>query len=217
MIVEWYTFFKRMEAVGQIPPSNEGKYTRGRELLFVQYMARPYNGRALAEIGTNKGYTAVALAKTCPDSMVYTFDICRELVGDTASPCDGEIEVRENVGVAIAGEEPSVRDRIHSIVSHPAFLRGEIVKFKPYGLVFIDGDHTWRSVVEDTKVALDSIEEGGTLVWDDFSWNLEIQSAINIVNMRCGDVITHVRGTRMCYVKLDAKLLRKMRSAVSDL
>lgn len=175
------------------------------------------DGRNIAEIGTAHGDTTLALARVCSGSRVFTFDVCRELIGATDSPFDHEIMVRGRVGAAIAKAEPQTQSRITSVVAHPSTLRAEFVEHHPYGLVFVDGDHTWRNVIEDTKVAVNCLEDDGILVWDDYTTCNEVRSAVDVVNLRCRDKITHLLDTRLCYVHMDAEKRTAFRAALADL
>lgn len=220
MYVAWHQFVKRFggDEFQQPPKIGEQKYTTARTLQALLRLADHHNGRQVAEIGTAYGETTIMLARTCPDSIVHTFDVCRELVGQTASPFDFEIMERNQVGSMIQKQPMEVQDRIKMTIAHPILIRGIFREHKPYSVVFIDGDHTWRNVVDDTKVAVDCITADGVIIWDDF-WDKcsEVVAAINLINGRIGNKIANVLDTKLCYLTLTPPLLKTLRAAVRDL
>jgi predicted O-methyltransferase YrrM len=201
----------------RLPSTDEGKYTKGETLTAVLRLAMMHNGDHLAEIGTAYGATTVKLAHACPASRVSTFDVCLDLVPNNPSPYAEEVPPRSLAGVQIKEQPIQVRDRITAILEHPSTLRERVRELGPYGMIFIDGDHTWRSLIEDTRVALECVTPGSTIVWDDYTTSGEIHAALDIINHRCWDRVVYVNKTRLCYASMDEDLLPQMRKAVVDL
>lgn len=195
-------------------------YTSGRDLQVLMCLARWRAAPRVAELYTAFGHTALALASASPGSSVAAFDTCLEAGGwDAASPFHHEVIPRARVGESLQSAPDDVRCRVELVVGDARSLPAEVLKRGPYGLVFVDGDHTWPSVLSDTRLALLSIEGAvGVIVWDDY-WAFcpEVQAAIDALNRRIGDRIRLVEGTRVCYAVVDPPLRAAALAAVESL
>lgn len=203
--LDWEEFKRTHPRPDGIPADG---ITRGKEIVALVGLAHRYaqapNARFL-EMWTHFGHTAVALAKTCPWAHVYTFDTAEELgVWPLPGNTEDEVLPMRDVGSAILGAAPEVRDRITFAARPPAQLHVAARSSGPHDLVFIDGNHSWRGVVEDTKCASDCAKKGTLLVWDDY-WDSCPEAAcfIDILSRRIEGAITHVEKTRLCYLVLD--------------
>lgn len=199
-------------------PKSESVYTHGNNLRVLCALAHDATPECLLEIGTAYGHTTVILAKLCPSSQLWTLGTCREYTGTTRSVYDREILPREEQGSFIKIQPEELRARIHARVLRS---RGRSVlcaaDMPHFQFAFIDGDHRWRGVVEDTKAVLDRIDSRGTIVWDDYGYALEVAAFIDLLNARTGDRIISVGTTRICYVKLDPGLKTDLAEAIQDL
>jgi predicted O-methyltransferase YrrM len=86
-------------------------------------------------------------------------------------------------------------------------LIGDSLEFDPapyrssMDLVFVDGNHTDRYAKNDTRLALELVRPGGTVVWHDYTWFPEnpecvgVTRAVNAVQAQRG-CCYHVAGTR---------------------
>lgn len=200
-----------------LPKLNTGQYTRGRHLEVVLRLAKSRDGAPIAEVGTALGDTTVKLAQTCPSSEVFTYDIYREAVVKP-SPFFNEVPAKHEGGIRILEQAAPVRSRIHQVQEKPDIVRVKILENGPYGMAYIDGEHTWRAVIEDTRVVLRSMSVNGIVAWDDFQQEIpEVMAAINVINIRCGDIITNVHNTRVCFIVLAEGIRERMLEAMEDL
>jgi SAM-dependent methyltransferase len=103
--------------------------------------------RRILEIGSYLGYTAKLLAEnTGPEVRVTTLD-----------------EHPEH-GSAYRGTALETKiDRRVGKISLDHFSQGE-----KYDLIFVDADHRFDAVVNDTEVALALLSDGGVIVWHDY-------------------------------------------------
>ncbi len=116
-------------------------------LLKLAACARP---RRLLEIGSFRGYTALFLAQNTGDAArIVTVDHYPEH-GEAYrdSPWAGKIERRVGATVAptFAGDTPG-----------------------SYDLIFVDADHEYPSVRNDTDIALPLVSPDGYVVWHDYA------------------------------------------------
>jgi Predicted O-methyltransferase len=106
-----------------------------------------FKSRRILEIGSYLGYTAKMLAEnTSAETRITTLD-----------------EYPEH-GAAYRGTplEQKIDRRIGKI-SLEHFRAGE-----KYDLIFVDADHRFESVMNDTQVALGLLAENGVVVWHDY-------------------------------------------------
>lgn len=218
MIEGWASFLATYGP--EMPYGGPCHYTNGGNLQVLMCLARWRAAPRVAELYTAFGHTAVALASAAPASAVLAFDTCLEMGGwDPRSPFHGEVLPRERVGESIASAADDVRRRVELVVGNARGLAAEVLRRGPYGLVFVDGDHTWPAVLSDTMLALLSLESiQGVVVWDDY-WPAcpEVQAALDAINRRAGDAIRLVDGTRVAYALVDQAVRASMLSAVESL
>jgi len=130
-----------------------------------------YKPKVLLEIGTCLGHTAKFLARVCPESQIYTIDICQEM-GLELPPEQGlETLKRENVGREIKGV-----DNVHQIIADSrTYDYNNLPKFD---FVFIDGNHSLTSVVSDTRNVLSHGTDDLTIIWHDCKLETKVEEAV---------------------------------------
>lgn len=217
MIERWGDFVKRVTLPAGIDHiASSGRYTQGRNLRAVCALAASVNPEKVCEVGTALGHTTVALALSCPDARVYTFDICKALV-QKITPYYNEVPTREEHASFLKAQDDEIKSRVLSILASPDRIHERLSELGPFDFAYIDGDHTWRSVVGDTKVLLGWVRLEGILCWDDYTTSNEIRAFIDVLNNRVGNLITWIEGTRVCYVKLTEEAIGDLRHAARDL
>lgn len=221
MNISWHDFVKAYgpECEKEKLPQ-AASFTKGRNLNAVCMLARESGSNRLVEIGTAFGHTAVALAKVCPDAEVVTFDVTAELAGEAVSSRYGrEIQPKDKQASFIRKQPEEVRrriiDRILSLDRTESML-ARAASFA-FGFAYIDGDHTWRSVAQDTKAVLDRISDDGIIVWDDYGTANEVKAFIDIANRRTGNKIAAIEHTRIVYLHLAGDQRTQMLKALGDL
>lgn len=216
------TFGPKVDGVG-------GNFLNGENLSVLLTLAEHTDGcrecpsfatrpkKRILEMYCNLGSTAVALASIPSAPEVYAFDVCKE---SGVFPLDRSDEVvsKRDAGSAIERVAPEVRKRITFETAAPGDLKSLYREFSLYDLVFIDGNHTWRGVAEDTKLAIQFVADCGVIVWDDY-WDAcpEVVSYIDVLNRRIGDRVAWVEETRMCYIRLTAQEKAILKREASDL
>jgi hypothetical protein len=219
----WNDFAKLYPIPPIPPPAMRPAYTGGNDLAVVLALAQKRRPEKVLEMYTALGHTAAALAWTLPEATVYAYDTTQELgvwpyPGNGGKPTGAEVPTADEVGRAIKALPPEVRERVHLGVHGPDDLHREIRAQGPYDFVFIDGNHSWRGVAEDTRVALDVVDEQAVLVWDDY-WTpcYEVMRFIDVLNWRTADSIILVENTRVCYCWLTKAKYRMLKRAIADL
>ena len=209
MRITWETFAKRFEPHdGWRAVEADAHFTPGLNLHAVARLAWASRAKRAIEIGTAHGHTTVALARSLPAAEIVTVGTTRELAGHNDSKFDVEILPEDIQGHYIREQEEAIRIRILAIVGKPeprVSLLSAVVGLGSFEFAYIDGDHRWECVAEDTKAVLRRISDDGIIVWDDYGFHVEVRDFINTLNARVDDWITEVEGTRIVFVQLNAE------------
>lgn len=125
------------------------------ELFIVNTIARHVKADAIFEFGTFTGRTTYFLTFSSANTSVVTLDL----------PPDTSGRYIENVGYYFKGTGRD--DRIKQI-----FMDSKKFDPAPYkksmDLIFIDGDHSYEGVKNDTEKALEMLKPGGIILWHDY-------------------------------------------------
>jgi hypothetical protein len=141
-------FDERIVRIGQLPCGSWS--TPLADLVMLLKIAVCTEPKRLMEIGSYRGYTALFLAQhISPNSRIVTID---------RHPDHGE-----------AYRETSLAGRIERRVGETdraMFGRDEAAS---YDLIFVDADHSYRSVRSDTELVLPLLSPTGFIVWHDYA------------------------------------------------
>jgi len=139
------------------------------QLACLALITRATKPKAIFEIGTFRGRTALNFALNAPeDGKVYTLDL--PLVGrdeaiDASCQADGSIIRESATGCDYRGSD--VEPKIEQL-----FGDSRTFDFSPYyggmDLVYIDGAHDYEAVRRDSEQALRMLSPGGYVLWDEF-------------------------------------------------
>lgn len=126
------------------------------DLLYVAAMAKARAARTIFEFGTYQGRTTYHLALASPATQVTTLNL----------PPDKDPSVAPFLGVMFKGTE--LEARIKQIFADsrefdPTPFAGTM------DYIFVDGDHSYELVKNDTELALKMLKPGGMIVWHDYA------------------------------------------------
>ena len=127
------------------------------EMTYVAAAARLRQPRRIFEFGTFLGRTTRHLAAMNPDAQVWTLDLPRE---------QNPWRFADHVGSYFAGTPEAARIN---------FLRCDARTFDttPYrrsmDFIWVDGDHGYDAVKNDTEKAFEMLAPGGAILWHDFA------------------------------------------------
>jgi len=154
------------------------------ELLTIAGICRAMRPRRIFEMGTYSGASTLVMALNAPaDVEIVTLDF------DTSDPIIGSC----------------FRDS--PLVSRIRQVRGDTrtFDFGPYrqveDLVFIDANHAYEFVRDDTARAFEILRPGGVIVWDDYRWLPEHRECVGVTNFLNDLIVTRkcfsIQGTRL--------------------
>lgn len=141
-------------AIGAI--NEESGHFNQVDLLYVAAIAKFRECRRIFEIGTYQGRTTYHLTLAAEDALVYTLNL----------PPEEDPSVAEFIGCWFKNT-----DRERQI--RQIFANSSDFDPTPYigamNLVFVDGDHSYEAVKNDSEKALQMLAPGGIMLWHDFA------------------------------------------------
>jgi predicted O-methyltransferase YrrM len=146
--------------------------------------------RNILEIGTFRGHTSKALSINFPDMMITTLDIPKDALG-ILNDIMGERICYWKEHTQLTGSEPNVLQ----IPCDSALFKS----LCDYGLIFIDGCHSYEYALADSLMALKCVESDGIILWHDYS---------SIYAHTVGKVVDMLRQTYPIQIIPDTKLAK---------
>jgi predicted O-methyltransferase YrrM len=173
-------------------------YLDDRNRAVLAALCAAIGASTFFEIGTNRGRTALSVARTNPEIEVYTLDLpSPEAGGETElelTDADRRLFTDWRRGEAFA-DAPEA-DRITQLLGDSATF-----DFSEYDgkidVVFIDGSHSYPYVTNDTRVAERMLSPGGMIVWDDYPGFPGVLQCVLESARRLDGPVLHILGTRM--------------------
>ncbi|WP_173068550.1 glycosyltransferase [Sulfurimicrobium lacus] len=126
------------------------------DMLYVSAVAKHIGAKKMFEFGTYMGRTTFHLAHNNPDGQVFTLNL----------PPERDPRYAPYMGVLFKGREEEKRiTQIHSDSREfdTAPYRQQ------FDFVFVDGDHSYDLVKNDTQKAFELIKQGGVIMWHDYA------------------------------------------------
>jgi predicted O-methyltransferase YrrM len=178
-----------------------------KDVLYLALLARVLSPRAVFEIGTLYGHTALLFAlNTPPDAVVYTLDLPPDGSSSPSLPTT-IIDDAHILAYARSSDE-------HLYLSHPAGrkvrqLYGDSAQFDftPYhekvDVFFVDGAHGYEYVRSDSLNALACTRRGGVIVWHDYGrWGVNGVSRWLHQLARTGRDLCRLPGSSLAILKV---------------
>jgi predicted O-methyltransferase YrrM len=183
----------------------DGINTAVDELAYMAIITRAVRPKAIFEIGTFRGRTALNFAlNSPPDCKVWTMDLPptnREL-GSNFNDADRFIVEHSQTGIDYRGKD--VERKIQQL-----FGDSHNFDFSPYfgkiDIVLIDGAHHYEAVIGDTQNALKMLRPGGVILWHDFANYGDYNDVTRaILDTIPADKITQIGATELAVYRADS-------------
>ncbi len=160
---------------------------------IVKFMGR----KNILEIGTFNGNTTLNLAaNSSENTTITTVDLPENWIGKY------EIEIpdiyknvteRNSIG-AHYKKFPEFSNKITQIFCDSARLEWDKMQ-TPFDFIFIDGNHHYNYVLNDTKNALLHLSKGGIIIWHDYGMIEDVSKVVDDFSSQMK--IFALRGTRL--------------------
>lgn len=126
------------------------------DMLYVSAVAKHVGAMNMFEFGTYMGRTTYYLAHNNPNGKVTTLNL----------PPERDPRYGPYLGVLFKGFDEE--KRIAQI--HMDSREFDTAQYRrQFDFVFVDGDHSYDLVMNDTQKAFDLIKEGGIIIWHDYA------------------------------------------------
>ena len=126
------------------------------DMLYVCAIAAVRQAKRIFEFGTYRGQTTCGLASIAEDAAVWTLNL----------PPESSDRYSQYIGEFI--KTSPCRSRIHQL-----YADSYAFDTTPYrdsmDFVFVDADHSYPAVKNDTEKALQMLRKGGAIVWHDYA------------------------------------------------
>lgn len=126
------------------------------DMLYVSAVAKYVGARKMFEFGTYMGRTTFYLAHNSPEGEVFTLNL----------PPEKDARYAQYLGVLFKDREEE--KRIVQIHTDSREFDTEPYR-KQFDFVFVDGDHSYEMVKNDTKKAFELLKPGGVIMWHDYA------------------------------------------------
>jgi predicted O-methyltransferase YrrM len=134
----------------------ETGHSNHAEMLYVIATARHRQARRIFEFGTFMGRTTYHLAATSPEAHVWTLDLPRE---QNPWPFAGHVG-------SYFEQEPE-RARITRLAQNSTTYDPTLLAHS-MDFIWVDADHSYTGVKNDTEKAFALLAPGGAIMWHDF-------------------------------------------------
>jgi len=126
------------------------------DMLYVTAVAKHVGAAKMFEFGTYMGRTTFHLAHNNPAGQVFTLNL----------PPEHDPRYAPYLGVLFKGREEEARiTQVHS-----DSREFDTTPYRQqFDFVFVDGDHSYELVKNDTRKAFELLKPGGVIMWHDYA------------------------------------------------
>jgi hypothetical protein len=168
------------------------------DTCVLLHLVRARAPATFLEIGTHLGYTTRILAEKFPAMRITTVDPGDRVPADHRPPNQhGEYLPQDQIGMLVAGA-PNVTVVRKTFAQYCAEDRAG----QRFDFIFVDGDHRYDAVLEDSRLALDCVRPGGVVAWHDYNNVQDVNRALSQLHIPGGRSIVTLHNTWMAYLDL---------------
>jgi len=156
----------RAEALSQATAEQAQAMTHLEDYRALAAIGLRHRPRRIFEIGTFLGITSNFLLELLPETQVVSIAYVNQKWNLFRSRYNNSSLQMREIGSQV---RPKNRPRFRQLYGDSHQLQAEtlIRKFGQFDMIFIDGDHTYQGVKQDTELCLQLLAPGGALCWHD--------------------------------------------------
>ena len=159
---------------------------------ILYQIAKSISPRYILEIGTLYGHTTLGLALNCPKAIVYTMDICMEMGIPVPPAQSSELLPKKDIGKVFADKNLNIIQLLRDSREISSYS-----DIPPLDLCFIDGNHSFESIIADSLNVIKNSRKGAVIIWHDYKADPSVNTieALNHLTRISNQKIFHVLGT----------------------
>ena len=160
------------------------------DMCCILSLIKYHKPKNLLEIGTYYGHTTKIISDKFPHLDITTTDPGDKiLLNNRPSNQNGEYLQQNEIGKMFLGNNKIklIKNDIHDIQFFD----------EKFDFIFIDGNHSYNSVIKDTQLSLNILNTNGVIVWHDWDNVKDVNAALNEFNL--GKPIIHIHNTWIAY------------------
>lgn len=142
--------------------------------IILSGMAKEFGMPGIIELGTSVGLSAMYMALSCPDSMLYTVEGCKETAKIAAENFD-QAQIK-NINMLNGSFDECLPEILDSC--------------KTPGLVFIDGDHRKEPLLKYFRMIADRSGSHTVVIIDDIFLSKEMEQAWKEIKLHSKVTVT---------------------------
>jgi predicted O-methyltransferase YrrM len=150
-------------------------------------LLRRHRPKSFLEVGTHRGHTARAVAERFPDMSLLLVD-----PGDSVAVSERGFQTSEYLPQDRIGELAKGMENVSICLAR---FRSVDWHNRQFEAIFIDGNHSYDEVYQDSLQAISLITRPGIVLWHDYGNIGEVTMALNDLSV---DIVA-VTGTHVAY------------------
>jgi predicted O-methyltransferase YrrM len=159
------------------------------DVCCILSLIKYHKPKNLLEIGTHYGHTTKIISDKFPELKITTIDPGDKVqFADRSHIQQQEYLSQDEIGKMFRGNENInlIKEDFHQIDFKETF-----------DFIFIDGDHTYPAVINDTKKSLSLLNPKGVIIWHDWENVKDVNAALNEFNLP--NPIVYLHNTWIAY------------------
>jgi predicted O-methyltransferase YrrM len=175
---------------------SEGTLTPLKDMRIIYSAVSSIKPGTILEIGTFYGWFTLGLFLNDVYADVYTIDIYKEMRKKVPSCQKRQVLAKNKIGQAFKNKIPF----IHQILGDSRNLDTySILKGKTVDFAFIDGNHSFKAVLRDTRNVLRFARKNSIIFWHDFNNETGVDKALNEILCKDKLEIFHIDKTWLAF------------------
>lgn len=154
------------------------------------HLIRRYRPARFLEVGTHRGMTTKTIAEKFPKMEITTVDP-GDRIPNVERPRNQAGEYLPTVEVGVLCRDKS---NVRQVIGSFSNLNWTGQQFE---MIFIDGNHSYEAVLQDSQVALQLVTNPGVIVWHDVKNVRDVELALR--QLKTPRDICHIHNTWIAY------------------
>ena len=151
------------------------------ELMVLSSICQMLQPKNVFEFGTFTGASTLAIAANTPEqTQIHTLDIPPEDRRTHITGVGSDIPFDYVIGESFIGTRWESKIQMHHQDARQFDTRP---LHKKMDMIFVDSDHTYDFVKNDTTKATEMLAPGGVILWHDYRWDDDAPECVGVTNL----------------------------------